>query len=212
MCTKIIGFRATKECNSSICLANQVAEGVLGMKFVTGLGLAAVAAAALSACSAPYGVLVTDQLLTQAGAGPQYQESLLCPDSDANADEAYSGAVRSSIGFADYTVLAGGRADLASCFGLEGFSSIKPDLAVTVGSGEDAFAVRTTGSVDTVLVVVTPSGERLFDDDNGEGTNAEISVSAPERGTYLVWIGTFSQDAAFSRRVGLEVETLDSAG
>lgn len=46
-------------------------------------------------------------------------------------------------------------------------------------------------SEDTTLLINTPSGRWLCDDDSGGDLDPKITVSSPESGRYDVWVGTY---------------------
>ena len=55
-----------------------------------------------------------------------------------------------------------------------------------------SFYVR--AGFDTVLLVYTPAGEWLCNDDEA-GTSAGLTLASPEAGNYNVWVGTFERPA-----------------
>lgn len=48
---------------------------------------------------------------------------------------------------------------------------------------------------DTYLLVITPDGERLTDDDGGSGTNSAMTLRMTERGEYEILVTSYSSDA-----------------
>lgn len=71
-----------------------------------------------------------------------------------------------------------------------GYVAEQPDFAVDIASGSDQVALSVTGEIDTTLLVYTPSGEWLFNDDFDE-LNPAIRLENPEAGTYLIWVGKY---------------------
>ena len=47
-------------------------------------------------------------------------------------------------------------------------------------------------SEDTALVINTPDGNRICDDDSGGGLDSSIHFNNPDDGVYDVWIVTYS--------------------
>lgn len=67
----------------------------------------------------------------------------------------------------------------------------RPSLRVRYAGAGERLSVRAVSSdADPVLVVRTPSGALLCDDDSGEGSGAALAAPA-EAGDYAVWAGTF---------------------
>lgn len=80
-------------------------------------------------------------------------------------------------------------------------SSVNASCTGQVGSAPDVDLYYTPGSLplyiyvesndDTTLLINTPDGEWICDDDSGSGLNPGISFKAPGSGLYDIWIGRF---------------------
>lgn len=67
------------------------------------------------------------------------------------------------------------------------------DLYWTAGSGALPLVISADSQVDTTLVVRTPSGQWLCEDDGGfNGMNPGLRIDHPETGLYDIWVGTYS--------------------
>jgi hypothetical protein len=67
-----------------------------------------------------------------------------------------------------------------------------PDLDLNYRSGSYPLSIETDASTDVTLLVYTPNGEWICDDDSGEGTNARLEFNTPQSGNYNIWVGTYS--------------------
>lgn len=67
----------------------------------------------------------------------------------------------------------------------------RPTARVRYSGGGRLTAYVTAPDSDPVLVVRTPEGRWLCDDDSGEGLNPAISVEGAASGEYAVWAGSF---------------------
>ena len=56
--------------------------------------------------------------------------------------------------------------------------------------------ISVDSDLDTTLVVLTPGGNWLCDDDSGEGLNPSLTIDAPAAGDYSIWVGRFGNDIA----------------
>lgn len=75
-----------------------------------------------------------------------------------------------------------------------GFVSNEPTLQVHYQAGTYPliFATRPEDDLDTVLLVRTPDGQWLCNDDSeAEGVEADITILRPASGYYDVWVGTY---------------------
>jgi hypothetical protein len=107
------------------------------------------------------------------------------------------GTLRLSAGFDDdprtLEVRAGGP-DAAAGLGdaCAGFiASDAPDAAVEYEAGGYPLGFYVRSDADTTLVVRTPGGEILCDDDTDDA-DPVVSIAEPESGRYAVWVGTFA--------------------
>ena len=78
-----------------------------------------------------------------------------------------------------------------------GFVTAAPDYEVQYTAGEmDLFISAYADGNDPTLVVNTPSGEWVCNDDQ-IGLNPGIAFENPESGVYDIWVGTYLEDDAF---------------
>lgn len=97
------------------------------------------------------------------------------------------------------SVIAGGSVDVGSqnlgqdC---RGYAAIAPDYSLRWGGGGrqlSFYYVAATPGDDTTMIINTPSGEWLCNDDAHRGTlNPGIEVLNPAAGRYDIWVGTYS--------------------
>ena len=70
--------------------------------------------------------------------------------------------------------------------------------------GNEIEIMLSSDDFDTYLVVITPSGDELNDDDGGEGTNSSLSFEAEETGEYTVIANSY--EAGDAGRYLLEIQ------
>lgn len=133
-----------------------------------------------------------------AGAGP----AAACPGPAAKDDPLFMTARRLTDPLvAD--VRAGGTVPLELCDDLPGAGNVPFDPSVSIRYIADmrgmALEFRTIGDCDTVILLRTPSGAWVFDDDNGPGRNALIRLAAPREGRYEIRVGSRGGAACASR-------------
>lgn len=125
-----------------------------------------------------------------------------CPALGAKDDPLFMTAGRLASPVAA-EVRAGGTVLLGLCDGLPGTGNIPFDPSVSIHYVADRkrmdLEFRTLGDCDTVILVRTPSGAWVFDDDNGPGRNARIRLAAPREGRYEIWVGSQGGAACASR-------------
>lgn len=85
-----------------------------------------------------------------------------------------------------------------------GFVTARPDVIFTYADPAEHLHlfIRSNGG-DTTLIVHTPDGRWLCDDDGGGSLNPSIELPAPPAGQYDVWVGSY--DPAGFHRVHLHV-------
>ncbi|HYE94812.1 MAG TPA: hypothetical protein VD962_01275 [Rubricoccaceae bacterium] len=98
-------------------------------------------------------------------------------------------------------VRAGGRSRVAlraaDCTGY--INRVAPDVnLVWRGRGGRRLTLYVTSSTDTTLLVNTPSGDWLCNDDFSD-SNPAVTIERPEEGLYNIWVGTFTSNAAGAR-------------
>jgi hypothetical protein len=79
--------------------------------------------------------------------------------------------------------------------GCSGFiDNAQPTAAVRV-EGAGPLALYAVSGTDTTLLVADPDG-RWHCSDDANGSNPAVTFANAEAGTYVVWVGTFSPQAA----------------
>lgn len=79
--------------------------------------------------------------------------------------------------------------------GCSGFiSNAQPTAAVEV-AGAGPLSIYAVSGTDTTILVSDPAG-RWHCSDDANGSNPAVTFSQAAAGTYVVWVGTFSPDAA----------------
>lgn len=139
--------------------------------------LALVAAAALAGCT----VVVP-------GAFP-----------NPNAPPTYGSATVNAGFTRTVQVNAGGPIPASSVGNCRGFINGPPDFNVQFNTiiGLLPLTISVQAATDTTLVVQTPSGQWLCDDDSGGALNPRIQINSPVAGVYKVWVGNYSGAAGF---------------
>lgn len=80
-----------------------------------------------------------------------------------------------------------------------GFIANNPDFDLRWGAGNSGLplVISATSDVDTTLVVRTPSGQWLCEDDGGfNGMNPGMRIDNPQAGLYDIWVGTYNGGTA----------------
>jgi hypothetical protein len=91
---------------------------------------------------------------------------------------------------------AGGYVSLASVNGsCRGYSQPNPSHVLTVAPGVASVQLQGRASIDTTLMVQTPDGRILCDDDGGGYPNPRLDLGAMP-GDYRVWVGSYSGTTA----------------
>lgn len=95
-----------------------------------------------------------------------------------------------------FELVAGGGIDASnvdlSCYG---YVSVAPDFRLNYEAGGSGLGIYTNSETDTTLLINTPTGEWICDDDNLylENLNAGFYFENPESGEYNIWVGTYSE-------------------
>jgi len=93
-------------------------------------------------------------------------------------------------------ISAGGSTDASplgtSCAGL---ISDAPDLQVTLTAVTESFLLLVPSEADTYLVVNSPSGDWVCDDDSGEGLNPLLEFPSCVSGVFDIWVGSVSDES-----------------
>jgi len=126
------------------------------------------------------------------------------------------GSVRLSAGFTpdpyNVQVVAGGNINARQSLGAAcaGFISENPDFDLywtATGNGLP-LVISADSQTDTTLVVRTPSGEWLCEDDGGfNGMNPGMRIDNAQSGLYDIWVGTYGGGTA---RATLSISELTS--
>lgn len=74
--------------------------------------------------------------------------------------------------------------------GCSSFVANAPDIDLNYRAGSIPLTIAAASDADVLLLINTPSGRWICDDDSGDGTNARITFSSPESGNYNIWVGT----------------------
>ena len=92
-------------------------------------------------------------------------------------------------------VVAGGNIDAAqqdiSCVG---YVSDAPDFRLNITSASDSLLFLVLSEEDTSLVVNTPSGDWLCDDDSGGSLNPLLQFSSGVSGVFDIWVGSLAEE------------------
>lgn len=95
-----------------------------------------------------------------------------------------------------HQVTAGGSVDLADCGKIDGAGHVarRADfnlwLTENAGNRMIRFIVDSPANCDTVMLINTPSGAWLYNDD-GDSIDPVIRVEAARAGRYDIWVGTY---------------------
>ena len=90
-------------------------------------------------------------------------------------------------------ITAGGRYDLAGCFGSSGWSgsvASSPDFDLYWNGASAALTIGVNSAYDTVLLINAPDGQWYYSDD-ASGTNPGITFTNPQPGLYDIWVGAY---------------------
>jgi hypothetical protein len=74
-----------------------------------------------------------------------------------------------------------------------------PDLKLNYTAGSLNLYLSASASEDLSMVVRTPDGRFLCDDDSGEGLDPLIQIDSPVSGEYSIWIATYEETNARPR-------------
>ena len=90
-------------------------------------------------------------------------------------------------------ITAGGRYDLAGCFGSNGWGgsvAASPDFDLYWNGASAALTIGVNSGSDTVLLINAPDGQWYYSDD-ASGSNPAITFANPQPGLYDIWIGAY---------------------
>ncbi|MGP1274596.1 MAG: hypothetical protein ACQRW7_04165 [Caulobacterales bacterium] len=126
--------------------------------------------------------------------------------SEAQASAPRHGTETLQAGFADdprtFRVQAGGALPASRIGGEDcrGHVTQAPTFSLTYEDAGDVFdlMVSAASEADTTLMVRTPSGAFLCDDDGGaSGFNPGVTAESPQSGQYDIWVGTYSSGIGY---------------
>ena len=112
--------------------------------------------------------------------------------------EPYTGTVTLSAGFSGdphtIDVRPGGTvANPIEGVGCSGYIGMRPDVVLDYAAGDLLdLTVSVASETDVSLVVRTPDGRYLCDDDSGVVYNPLLTIEDPPAGTYRIWAGVFA--------------------
>ena len=79
--------------------------------------------------------------------------------------------------------------------GCNGFVSNSPDVALDYTAGTLNLYLSALSATDTTLQVLSPDGQWYCDDDGAGDRNPLVTITQPDSGLYLIWLGTFDAGA-----------------
>lgn len=90
-------------------------------------------------------------------------------------------------------ITAGGRYDLAGCFGSSGWGgsvAASPDFDLYWQGSSAQLTIAASARADAVLLINAPDGQWYYADDVN-GTDPAITFVNPQQGLYDIWIGHY---------------------
>lgn len=97
-----------------------------------------------------------------------------------------------------YTVnlRSGGNIDAKDLGGdCTGWIADAPDYRLIYKAGAFPLIITVESDVDTTLIINTPNGNWLCDDDGGGDLDPEVKLSKPQSGQYDIWVGTYNNSS-----------------
>ena len=89
-------------------------------------------------------------------------------------------------------VVAGGPLEIDKG-GFKHFIGKAPDFRLIYQAGKYPLFIRADSKDDTTLLIKTPDGTWIVDDDSGGGNNPMIKLANPKSGRYEIWVGTIEK-------------------
>jgi serine protease Do len=74
--------------------------------------------------------------------------------------------------------------------GIEAWISSAPDYRLNYTAGEFKLTIKFVGTGDTTLLINTPDGKWVADDDSDGDLNPRVTFNNPKSGQYDIWVGT----------------------
>jgi hypothetical protein len=97
------------------------------------------------------------------------------------------------------TVGIGGTLDVSAAnvgSGCLGFTDAAPAFVLNITGAAAGLTFALVSEQDTTIIVATPDGQFLCDDDSGGSLNPLVRVENAAAGAYTVWGGTYSQSSS----------------
>lgn len=82
-----------------------------------------------------------------------------------------------------------------------------PDYKLHYTSGAFPLYIYAESGEDTTILVNTPSGDWICDDDSGEGLNPGVGIKSPESGRYDIWVGRYGDGVSGSATLNISETT-----
>lgn len=76
-----------------------------------------------------------------------------------------------------------------------GYIADAPDYRLNYDAGSLSLTISVSASVDTTLVINTPNGNWVCDDDSGGNLDPKVTFSKPSSGQYDIWVGTYGNSS-----------------
>lgn len=73
-----------------------------------------------------------------------------------------------------------------------GYIADAPDYRLIYKAGALPLIISVASDVDTTLVINTPNGNWLCDDDGGGDLDPKVKLLKPQSGQYDIWVGTYN--------------------
>jgi hypothetical protein len=77
--------------------------------------------------------------------------------------------------------------------GFKHFVAKQPDFRLIYQAGKYSLFLHADSTADTTLLVKTPDGTWIVDDDSGGNNNPMIKFASPKSGRYDIWVGTIEK-------------------
>ncbi|CAN5698560.1 hypothetical protein BH23GEM8_BH23GEM8_14550 [soil metagenome] len=125
------------------------------------------------------------------------------------------GTLNLSAGFTPDPVVrrvSGGGSVRTTQGGCTAHVSSAPDLDLNYQAGSHPLTITASSGSDVLLLINTPDGRWLCDDDSGDGTNARITISQPLSGNYNIWVGTYRRLDGNLPEAHVHISELGAAG
>lgn len=80
--------------------------------------------------------------------------------------------------------------------GVKAYVAKAPDFRLNYTAGDLPLTIYAESTADTTLLINTPDGKWIADDDSGGNLNPLIKFAKPMSGRYEIWVGTIGKDTA----------------